>query len=119
MSVSNGFDDFSLFHDKNMIGHVKCHINIMCDEQKGALILLSQIQKKVQNLFLDGNIQSADGLIENHQPRSKRHSSRNANPALLATTKFTWKTHQYIVLQLYFVQNVMYCVLFFLPGKMP
>lgn len=24
MSVSNGFDDFSLFHDKNIIGHVKC-----------------------------------------------------------------------------------------------
>ena len=55
----------------------------MGDEQVSQAELLPQVQQQVEHLGLDGNVQSGDGLIADHEVRSKIR-------AMAMATRWRW-----------------------------
>jgi hypothetical protein len=60
---------------------------VMGDEKVGKTQLISQVHQKVEDLGLDGDIESRDGFISNDQFRIEGDGPGNANPLALSTAE--------------------------------
>ena len=56
-------DDPSCIHDHHVVGHLGHHAQIVGDEQDGAVDLGLQITEEIQDLRLNGHVQSRGGLV--------------------------------------------------------
>ena len=58
---------------------------VMGDKYVCQLVLLLELMEKVLYLCLDGNVQSGDRLVGNHQMGVYRKGTGNSDPLLLST----------------------------------
>ena len=68
------FHDLTGVHNGNTVGHVGHDAQVMGDEDNGQLTLPLQLVDKIQNLGLDGHVQSGGGLITDQDIRVRRQS---------------------------------------------
>ena len=59
----------SQIHNANRIGNMLHHTQIVGNKQVSQLILLLQIFQKIDDLCLNGHIQSRHGLVADHELR--------------------------------------------------
>ncbi len=59
----------SQIHNAHRIGNMLHHTQIVGDKQVGQLILLLQVLQKVNDLCLNGHIQSRHRLVADHELR--------------------------------------------------
>ena len=78
-------------HDSDPIADMFDHSQIMGDKQIGQLFGLLQIFQHVDNLCLNGHIQSRYRLITDDKSRIYCQRSGNADPLTLSTGKFVGK----------------------------
>ena len=82
------FHNFAQIHDRDAMGQVLHRRQIMTDEQQRQTELVLQIDKKIDDLCLDRNIQSRHRFIANDQIRARRQRPSDADPLPLATGEF-------------------------------
>jgi hypothetical protein len=63
------FDDPAEVHDRNPVAKVVYQMKIVRDKKVREVKLFPEIDKKVDYLSLNGNIQGGDGLVSDHQLR--------------------------------------------------
>jgi hypothetical protein len=56
-------DEFSFEHNQNTIGKIGDYAEVVGDEEDGHAELIAEIAKEVENLGLDGDIESGGGFI--------------------------------------------------------
>jgi len=61
--VGGHLDYFTQIHDGNSVTDILHHCQIMGDDDIGQVELILQVDQKIDNLGLDGNIQGGDGFI--------------------------------------------------------
>ena len=64
-----GFHQLPQVHHRDIMGNVPHHGHIVGNEHIGQPLLLLQIHQKVQDLGLNGNIQSGYGFIADNELR--------------------------------------------------
>src|ERR1700730_1946132 len=78
-------DDFAQIHDRNPVAHVPDNREVMRNENVGQPELLLKVGQQVENLRLDRNVQSRDGLVRDDQLGSKGQGAGDADALPLAT----------------------------------
>ena len=81
------FDDSSSTHYMNGALHIHCGIKVMGDDEESDLELLMEFLQKVKDLFLQSDIQSAEGFVKNNILWTGCQSPGNTQPLLLPTGK--------------------------------
>ena len=61
------FDDLAMMHDEGTLSDEADDGEIVGDEEKAGLELFFQIEKEVENLSLDRDIEGRDGLIADEE----------------------------------------------------
>ena len=77
------FREFAQIHDGDPVGEVLHHVQVVRDEQVGQVILRLQVLEQVDDLRLNGHVQSRDRLVAHDQLRVQRQGARNADPLAL------------------------------------
>ena len=78
------FNDSPEVHDRDAVGDVLHDREIMRDEQVAEPHLPLQIEKQVQDLALDGDIERGDRLVADDQTRLECDRPGDADPLPLA-----------------------------------
>ena len=63
----------------------------MADEQVGQVVLATKVQQQVQDLRLDGHVESGDRLIADDELRIEGEGSRDPQALALASGEFVGK----------------------------
>jgi hypothetical protein len=77
-------DDSAGVHDADPVAEVFDDGQVVRDEQQRQAELALQLQQQVEHLRLDGDVQGADGLVGDDQPRPHRQRARDADALALA-----------------------------------
>ena len=78
-------DDPPQVHDRDPIGYVLDHSEVVSYEQQRQVEFRLQFRQKVQDLGLDRDVEGRHWLIGHNQTRPKNESTGNANPLALTT----------------------------------
>ena len=76
--------DPTQIHNGDAVGDVLYHREVMGDEQIGQALLLLQLLQKVDDLRLDGNVQSGNTLVADHKLGVDSQGAGNADALALA-----------------------------------
>ena len=117
----------SQIHDTQAVADVLDHAQIVCDEQIGKMKFILQIHKNVQDLSLNGHIQSRYRLIRYDKFRLDRQRPGNAKPLLLSARKSERALFQPVLhliphgraTQALFHQCIQLAMLFYTVGARP
>lgn len=102
----------AFLHDAAPIQHddalreVTNHGEIMSNEQVSQPPGRLKSAEQVQNLRLDRQVESAHGLVADHQSRVRHQRSRDGDPLSLASGKLGWKPVGYIGAQTHRVEQL-------------
>ena len=77
-------NDPAEIHDDHPVREVLDYAEIMADEEVGQAELVTQVQKKIDDLSLDRNIERRDRLVADQEVRPDREGARNADALALA-----------------------------------
>ena len=75
-------------HDRDAVGDMSNHSQIMADKQVGEAQPALQLLKQIDDLRLDRNVQRGDGLVANDQLRVQRKRAGNADALPLSAREF-------------------------------
>jgi hypothetical protein len=73
--------------NQNAVAEVAHDGEIVADEQDRHAVRALEIQQECYDLLLDGDIQSADGLVAHEHAGLQDHGTRDTNALALATTE--------------------------------
>ena len=74
-------------HHRNTVGNILHDVQVVGDEHIGQVQLLLQILQQIDDLALNGNVQSGDGLIAHNKLRLNGQSAGNADTLTLTAGK--------------------------------
>src|SRR6266496_1346092 len=77
-------DDLAQVHDRDPVGDVAHHAEIVGDEDVGEVQFLLQVVQQVDDLRPDGDIQGGDRLVGDDQPWVQGQCAGDADPLALA-----------------------------------
>jgi hypothetical protein len=73
------FDDDPEVHDRDLVGDLPDHRQVMRDEQVGHVPLPLQIAQQVEDAGLDAHVQRGDRLVQDQDPRPQRQRPGDAD----------------------------------------
>ena len=82
------FDDFAGIHDRNVVGDVAHHGEIVRDEDHGEVQLVAQLEEQIEDLGLNGNVERGYGLVSDNEFRFRGQGARDGDPLALSAGKF-------------------------------
>ena len=82
------FHDFAVGHHAHPVRHRADDAEVVRDEQHRHAHLGAQLAQQVQNLRLNGHVQSGGGLVGNEQARLVGEGHRDHHPLALASRQF-------------------------------
>jgi hypothetical protein len=82
-------DNLSLVHDRDLIGKVLDHGEIVGDKQIARAGLALKILEQRQDLSLDRDIERRNGFVTDHQVWLQSESTRNRDPLFLTAAQFS------------------------------
>ena len=83
------FDHLAKIHDADPVGDVLDHRKIMCNEQVGQAHFFLDVLEKIDDLGLNGNIQSGDRFVTDDEFRIDCQCSGDADTLSLAAGEFS------------------------------
>ncbi len=81
------FHDPSAVEDDDSMGQVSYDGDVVTNKQVRQSFVLLKIPKKIEDLRLHGEVQGADGLVTDNEPRFNDHRSRDGNALTLSAGK--------------------------------
>lgn len=79
--------EFSPIHDDGSVADVTYHFEVVGDDEDCESHTLLNLGEKIEQLALDGEIETRSGFVGHHQFRRRRERSRHADPAGLAAAQ--------------------------------
>ena len=104
-------------HNAHPVGDVTHHRQVMGNEQIGEVVFLLQFDQQVDDLGLDGHIQSRNRLIADDELRFHRQGPGNTDTLALAAGQLMGKPVGIIFRKAHLAQQLVDLLLFFLIGQ--
>jgi len=82
------FHDLAGIHHGDVIGEVANYREVVGNKEHGQIQFVAQFEEKIENLGLDGNVQSGYRFIREHQFRFGCEGAGDGNPLSLTTREF-------------------------------
>ena len=82
------FHDLAGIHHGDVIGEVANYREVVGNKDHGQIQFVAQFEEKIENLGLDGNVQSGYRFIREHQFRFGCEGAGDGNPLSLTTREF-------------------------------
>lgn len=82
------FHDLAGIHHGDVIGEVAHYREVVGNKEHGQIQFVAQFEEKIENLGLDGNVQSGYRFIREHQFRFGCEGAGDGNPLSLTTREF-------------------------------
>ena len=83
------FDEVALLKNRDPRAHVPDDREIVSDEQVGHATLTLKLEEQIQDLGLNGQVESGDGLIAHDEPRLGQQCARDGDSLALATRELS------------------------------
>ena len=100
--------DDAMLHDQDPVADLIDHVQVMADEKIGKVIFLLHIRQKMEDLSLNGNIQSTYRLIGDDQPGPGDDGGGDGNPLALAAGELIRQSFRVFRPQTHLGEDVIY-----------
>jgi hypothetical protein len=77
------FHDEPEVHDRDLIGHLPDHRQVVGDEQVGQAPFALQVAQQIEDAGLDAHVQRGDRLVQDQDPRLQRQGPGDADTLAL------------------------------------
>ena len=86
-------------HDADAVADILHHAQVVGDEEVGQVLLLLQVGQQVEDLGLDGHVQSGHGLVAHHKGGVEGQAAGDADTLPLAAGELVGVTAEHIGVQ--------------------